>query len=116
MLLPCTQKRRQTVVAARQPLGRVPHSAPLLGLWRLLRHSRAPAGSATRLEGPPAGAAAGAGAGGGGSTEPRMLHQTPQRGAVTPVVAVMLSVVDALHDAVAFGAFEHVQRPQTDLE
>ena len=43
-------------------------------------------------------------------------HQTPQRGAVTPVVAVMLSVVDALHDAVAFGALEHVQRPQTDLE
>ena len=71
MLLPCTQKRRQTVVAARQPPGRVPHSAPLLGLWRLLRRSRAPAGSAARLEGPPAGATAGAGAGGGGSIEPR---------------------------------------------
>jgi hypothetical protein len=29
---------------------------------------------------------------------------------------VLLSVVDALHDAVTFGALEHVQRLQTDLE
>jgi hypothetical protein len=43
-------------------------------------------------------------------------HQTPQCGAVTPVVAVLLSVVDALHNAVTFGALEHVQRLQTDLE
>ena len=70
MLLPCTQERRQTVVAAHQPPGRVPESALSLGLWRLLRRSRAPAGSAPRLEAPPAGAAASAGAGGGGSIEP----------------------------------------------
>ena len=61
MLLPCTQERRQTVVAAHQPPGRVPESALSLGLWRLLRRSRAPASSAPRLEGPPAGAAASAG-------------------------------------------------------
>jgi hypothetical protein len=70
MLLQCTQERRQTVVAAHQPPGRVPESALSLGLWRLLRRSRAPAGSAPRLEAPPAGAAASAGAGGGGSIEP----------------------------------------------
>ena len=64
MLLPCTQERRQTVVAAHQPPGRVPESALSLGPWRLLRRSRAPASSAPRLEGPPAGAAASAGAGG----------------------------------------------------
>jgi hypothetical protein len=60
MLLPCTQERRQTVVAAHQPPGRVPQlapSPPSLGLWRLLRRSRAPTGSAPRLEAPPAGAA-----------------------------------------------------------
>jgi hypothetical protein len=66
MLLPCTQERRQTIVAAHQPPGRVPESALSLGLWRLLRRSKAPAGSAPRLEGPPAGAAASAGAGGAG--------------------------------------------------
>ena len=63
MLLPCTQERRQIVVAAHQPPGRVPESALSLGLWRLLRRSRAPAGSAPRLEGPSVGAAASAGAG-----------------------------------------------------
>ena len=42
MLLQCTQERRQTVVAAHQPPGRVPESALSLGLWRLLRRSRAP--------------------------------------------------------------------------
>jgi hypothetical protein len=67
MLLQCTQERRQTVVAVHQSPNRVPESALSLGLWRLLRRS---AGSAPRLEGPPAGAAASAGAGGGGSIEP----------------------------------------------
>ena len=71
MLLPCTQERRQTVVAAHQPPGRVPESARSLGLWRLLRRSRAPTSSAPRLEGPPAGAAATCSAGaGGGNIEP----------------------------------------------
>jgi hypothetical protein len=70
MLLQCTQARRQTVVAAHQPPVRVPELALSLGLWRLLRRSRALAGSAPRLEGAPAGAIAGAGAGGGGSIEP----------------------------------------------
>ena len=79
MLLPCTQERRQTVVAAHQPPGRVPESALSLGLWRLLRRSRALAGSAPRLEGPPAGATASAGAGGGGSIEPHTVASAMAR-------------------------------------